>query len=55
MENIEKCGNKRNKRLFCKHEHEYKYKEQMLINTVMQKMIVYKCENVERKSAKLYD
>lgn len=53
MESIEKCGNKRNKRLFCKHE--YKHKEQMLINTGMQKMIVYKCEKCEKKSAKLYD
>lgn len=39
MENIEKCNNKWVKRLFCKHQ--YKYKEQMLINTGMKKMIVY--------------
>ena len=51
MENIEKCGNKRNKRLFCKHE--YQYKEQMLINTGMQKMIVYKCEKCGKGKCKI--
>ena len=51
MENIEKCDNKWIKRLFCNHE--YKYKEQTLINAGMQKMIIYKCKKCGKEKCKI--
>ena len=53
LDNIQKSESKNGfiKRLFCKHE--YKYKQQTLINTGMQKMIVYKCKKCGKEKCKI--